>query len=91
MSSDKIVQLSQPWRMSLEVDRGTSRRTGGKACIPVLMLVLVQVLVQELRPVPVVEQGEPRKMVVSMVRKGQGGAEEVWNDRNNSGNGTSMV
>ena len=92
MSSDKIVQLSQPWRMSLEVYRGTSRRTGGKACV--LVFVLVLALVQELLLVPV-ELREPWKMVLLMVRKeeeeGQGGAEGVLNSRNNSRNGSGVV
>ena len=43
--------------MSLEVDRGTCRKTTGKACALVLVLVpvLVIALVRELLLVPVVE------------------------------------
>ena len=88
MASDKRGHLCQPKRMSLEVCRGTCRRTTGKAC----KLVLVH---REPLLVPVVELEEPRKMVFPVVEKGetegQGGAEEGLEDKNNSRTGSGMV
>ena len=76
--------------MSLEVCRGTCRRTTGKACKLVLVL-----LHRELLLVPVVELEGPRKMVFPVVEKGetegQGGAEEGLEDKNNSRTGSGMV
>ena len=81
--------------MSLEAYRGTCRKTTGKACALVLVPVLVIALVQELLLVPVVELEGPRKMVLSVVRKGEaeghGEAGEGLNSKNNSGNGAGMV
>ena len=72
--------------MSLEVDRGTYRRTTGKACTRVLVLVLL---------VPVGELEEPRKMVFPVIEKGetegQGGAEEGLEDKHNSRTGSGMI
>ena len=57
-----------------------------------LALVRVLALVQELPAVPAEQEGPPKMVMVRRGEsEGQGGAEEVSKDQNNSGNGSSMV